>query len=472
MVKSLASSHNLLPGVMPVFALAACFALTACSSIRTESYPEGTDADVSDITGFTYFLPMRQAKFSITRTVIKNKELKRNLADAKAGLASATAALVKIKANFSAAQSLLLAVRADTDAEAKTHIKKSYKENEKLLKGGLAKVTTMKAAVKNAEAALNAGTKCSVASDKISLKLQPMGPDLNRKYRAIISSAPMSDKDISITANEKGLLSSTDAISHDRTADIIVEFAKTIAFFGQGGFTLPATPKALEIIPTPPAPKCPKIAPIEYAEFLDLSNEDEVKALNDKLSQLKTNYKIEVAGPTQKKAFNYENDKFKAALSKSGRERLSPGIDGLLYRVNVPHKVIIKKVEAGKTSVVDASIIFMPNAGPLSVVPLDTGLFVKTTNNLKFKDGVLVSRKFKEPSIVMEVVRLPLRIVDGVFESVSRIIPFTQKQTQDQTALINSQIELLKAQQALKDLEKELGRADAVNAPEAPTDVP
>jgi hypothetical protein len=117
---------------------------------------------------------------------------------------------------------------------------------------------------------------------------------------------------------------------------------------------------------------------------------------------------------------------------------------------------------AGKNpvkNVVDASILFLPNKGPLSMVPISSRMFVETTNNLVFKDGVLTSREFIRGSTIFEDARLPLRIIDAVFASVARIVPFATQQTTDQTALINAQIALANALQSQKVLEAELTAA-------------
>lgn len=95
---------------------------------------------------------------------------------------------------------------------------------------------------------------------KYSFKLELLEsePYSTAHFQASTKHWPWRDDEFTIMANEKGLLSSTKLTSTDRTADILVEIAKTISAIAMQGSsleTLGAKPTEPEC-PTTPEPFC------------------------------------------------------------------------------------------------------------------------------------------------------------------------------------------------------------------------
>ena len=109
---------------------------------------------------------------------------------------------------------------------------------------------------------------------------------------------------------------------------------------------------------------------------------------------------------------------------------------------------------AGAWQPIDAAIVSLPQAGPISFIPLKASTFVKTTSDVTFTDGVVVSWTSDRPSEGMEVVRLPLRILTSALDSVSGIVKLRVDYKTQSKGLSDADTALIASQSAqIKSLE-------------------
>lgn len=459
--------------------LASVLMVSACSSVETRKYGEpqtGTPQEVraiNSISGVNYYLPKRMAKFSISRTAIKKGDVDQKLALAKIVLKGAEESAAAKKMALEVILEKLSKIQAGVPDSYKNFYEAEYKKVKAAYDKAIVKLNSANAAKKAAEDAKKQFEKsdaCAVVDYAVKLEVLAPEPDLSQPYRATVPTNWFTSKDISLTVTEKGLLSSADATSVGHTADVLVALARTVGFFS-GGFSAASAPtfagvKGLAISPSAPAPDgkpiiCPEASKLNEVVFLDLADTVEVKSLNKTLSTtFKAPIELEVTSSLSAKNTRKvdQASKITGADLKDHRS-----IGGLLYRVNIPYRIRILKKDskaAGGEVVIQSAVHFLPNKSPISVIPMNSSLFGETKNNLTFKDGILTSRKLVEPSAALSIVKIPLDMVDAVFESLAKIVPFATKQTQDQSALINAQIELIKAQQSLKEAQQQQPNTD------------
>ena len=74
------------------------------------------------------------------------------------------------------------------------------------------------------------------------------------------------------------------------------------------------------------------------------------------------------------------------------------------------------------------------------------GFMTKTKYSVAFKDGILTSYDANRPSELLEVARTPMRIVNGLFDGVSKIISLRTGENNANASLSASESALLQAQ--------------------------
>lgn len=288
------------------------------------------------------------------------------------------------------------------------------------------------------------------------------------------------DDDLKITTTSSGLLTKADIISTDRTGDIIVEIAKAIAMFGVG-VPLPGGSGEFgmmsEDIDVEAEGKVCYPYPLRYDEIVDFENyADFTDSNNDQKSQDK---RIELKDsngftildtdpntgekyliPILSISLEKEGSIFKAGKIKSGLEKnVNPltGNNGILYRRDGSHLVNLLGCKESlcapeKSTTLATRQISMPNISPPLLLPYDALPLVTTTNKGVFENGMLVSYDTNQPSSVLELARLPARVLEGMLDAVTNLIQLRFNYSSESAKLAGSEIELVKKLDELKQL--------------------
>ncbi len=100
----------------------------------------------------------------------------------------------------------------------------------------------------------------------------------------------------------------------------------------------------------------------------------------------------------------------------------------------------------------DTLNVSLPQFGAISPVPQNSGFMTRTGHNNTFKDGVLVKYDADRPRELLEVARTPVRLVEGLFGGISKVISLRTGANADRVSLSAS--ELSSFQSLASDTEK------------------
>lgn len=375
--------------------------------------------------GIAYFLPRQLAKVTAKHIDLKFADLladlgkKQKAADAARGARSgleeaieATKAAIVEHAENTVVRDLLLA-----ELEAKKKALPGAKEQEE------AAATALKSATSALASAPRDGGVAAGRGTALTVELLPMSADPNFGFRATALHSPTRDDTQKLEISPAGLLVSTDFVATDRTGDILVELAG-IAGLAYGG----RYQRSLES----QKGDCGYV-PDQVISIVDFADQDQVDKLNADLACMGVRIQKpgDVSRPTEL-----------ASADQAVR-------GGLYYRraIEVPLRIEFCPTECGETGWVlrETKVLPLPQAGPISYVRQDAGLFVRTAYKLGFKDGMLVSYDADRPSELLEIARTPLRMVDAAFSSASKIISLRTGQNDAIAKLSASDLAVLKA---------------------------
>lgn len=128
--------------------------------------------------------------------------------------------------------------------------------------------------------------------------------------------------------------------------------------------------------------------------------------------------------------------------------------DGLFYRTNAPVVLKLLQTDGGSNVPIAGALMSLPQAGPVSYIPMHSSAFVKTVDTVQFTDGSLTSWSAERPSEVLEIVRLPVKVLSSVVSVAAQIVSVKVDYSTKTKALLDAQ----KAQmQADADRAKLLG---------------
>ncbi len=421
-------------------------ALAGCATV-TSNYVSTSDKTVS--AGVSYFLPRQLARVTVGRTLIKLEEATKALLTAKAGLDAANAAVEGLKAGIKEAGDLI----ADEDTpeagvtimqERIATLNAELVEANKALETANTAFTTAKTNLQSAAAPTTPAP--GPGAYKVALKIELLAPsaDPTQAYVLAPRHTAYRDDQHKLVVSPAGLLTSTNTIANDRTADILVEIA---AFAGAVAGDLSRNdPEPLPGV-VPHVDPCANV-PKEYIGIVDFANSTQVENLNDDLACLGIRAKPQ--------GENWSTVSIPANLPDP--EQAS--VDGIMYRRPVDVVVDIQrcmKAEGTCSTTVDTGwfstetiALSLPQAGPVSYVAQDSGFPTKSQYTLAFKDGILTDYDASRPSGALEIARTPMRVLNGFFDGVSKIISLRTGQNNNEAALANSETALLGANVALQ----------------------
>lgn len=298
----------------------------------------------------------------------------------------------------------------------------------------------------------------------VKMELQAPTADTDYGYSLNPKHNWMRDDTHKVKVTPAGLLSTVNIVAADRTADIVTELA---IFAGALSGNIPTGDagggtKSNLCLNTPE----------EIILMVDFANEHSVSALNSELKcfGMKVDNLSSSGNWVSKKTKNAVSgatttvhDKVNkvpgAQLSNNAsfvgtvvRKKDDSSWGGLFYRT--PVDVVLKISQCSKVPCeenvgwVTTKMLSqnLPQAGPISFVRQDAGLMTKTTYDLGFKDGVLTSYDANRPSEVLEVAKVPMKIIHGLADGVSKMVSIQIGKNKKLAELSESELALLQAQ--------------------------
>lgn len=472
----------LILGLLPI--------LAGCATVRTAP----VDMNVTNAEGVTYFLPKRDILMTATRTPLVKEEVEKSIKKIEGEIETAKteiAAQKKLQADAVLRLSNPTISAAD---QAKYTDQKSFADFviPKLEADNKAREAT-KAGLAASLAQHVAGT-CQFLYD-VKLELQPAAADTSQRFVANLTHSILRDDEQKFVVTQGGLLSSADVTATDRTGDILVEIAGAIGAFGGG----PGGVVKAETLDDAQGVPCELTIKTLRYQF-DPSVHASITGLNEVLKGGKWPFAVEESaiaaqflGPDSRQTF------FAAGADPDGSgkatrclrdpiqnsiryQQLCTPVDGLVYRTAVPAQLILWQCNsqtncqdsAGSRSnlvkvatPVQSATFLLPQVGPISYVPMRSSAFVKTVDNVVFADGMLTSWTASRPSELLEVVRLPVKLLKSVISVPAEIIKLRVDYSSQTESLSAAYAKQLAAEQQLKKLQECIRQLEASESSDA-----
>jgi hypothetical protein len=269
--------------------------------------------------------------------------------------------------------------------------------------------------------------ECAKIDYTVTLSLLPLEPDPSHAYIANLSRNVLRDDALKIETTPEGLLTNTEVTAVDRTAEIIIQIAATIASFG----VLPVPSPRIGILSKVPQPKdviCPK--PVTYEAVIDPADRAQIAdKINAELRSVLVPYQISWERPLPK-----------------GTAFKSPGgtIDGLLYRRPLPYIFSVSRCTPDCYRE-QAAIVLVPNEGPIASVPFNASSGVTTVDKVTFTQGMLTKWDTSKPSEIASIIRIPAGVVTTSLSTLTEVLQARFNVNSKEADLVNSEKSLLEA---------------------------
>lgn len=282
----------------------------------------------------------------------------------------------------------------------------------------------------------------------------------NKEWRYFLSKHTnfFYDDDLSLKVNPKGLLETVNITTEDKTPAVIDKVVDTFVDIARI-----ATSEGINLTADDSTAGAPtKLIPFHV--IFDPFEQDERNAAVKKLRDC--GFKIKFPNPPWAEAHPRDGK----SILLAERVRTEPGIypaaresTGVVYRPPTIVEVEILTTSNVQTGLLQHVWVRMPDPYELAVLDTSRAFLVKKKNNYAFTDGDLIQVDHTKPSQALALVGIPASIVHKVAEAIPTLISLednrakrtppdlVEQKTQldAQTALINSRLALLQAQQKL-----------------------
>jgi hypothetical protein len=479
-----------------------------CSEvIVTRRVVEGTVSE-----GVTYFLPKRLHQVTVKMTLVQvNEESVKKARDEVVktaivlkALQSKIAELEPQVASLKATAEAIAAVPPGTPSSpALPDAVKKFDATSGELEGAriLARVAASDyehALIRVGELERELAAREGVSGEEVAscrydsvIKVVPLKlvPDDRYPFVAKLNHNPFYDDKLVLRTTPEGLLTGATGESTDRTGDVLVTIAQTVAMFmtgvpvgGVGSFQMPAFKATRDRKKDGDGDKepasCPPGGTIE--RIVDLASTREHVSINAFLRE----YGLRMDKLTRNLVELEERpcDPECAAATMSDarrghvRERKKPPLTtaaGLLYRRDLPYQLTFSRCQPPATggscddkdptwAPISSQMVFLPQRSPIAQIGFKGGGLVTSNADLAFSDGMLTTMDTKRPSEVLSVVKLPLNVVRGMTSVITEIISLKVDYATKDAAYATQLYNMTKA---LDDLAK-------LSAPKAPATPP
>lgn len=449
-----------------IIAPAAAIALLGpgCSTTAVQSSHQLL-ASAGQPRGLTYFLPMRQARLTLTRAPADPEELVAKRDEKVVALAAALAQAAAAKARREQAEAMLAALAANAA---------SRPDQIKLVELAVAQETVLAAAAealrvgvtdlgRQIVAAQAAGGECRYTA---KIELLPVQADPRERFVADLSHSRWRDDTVRFDVSPAGLLTSANVVADDQTGQILVELAGLAGSVAGALVETPAPRTAAAA-----RSRCDGVPVL--TRIFDPANGRDVASVNQDLARASYPFRIEttVYDPGTPAPIVTRADE---AFSDRGSDRQSDGreygrVPGVYYRSPAPVVMELRyaplQTEAAAATImpagapVDAVVMLLPQAGPVSWLPMEASSFVKTTHDVQFVDGSISSWSSERPSQILAAARVPGQAIDSFAGALARVLTLRVETSNGREALGAQQVEEIVQQERYRLLLQCLTRA-------------
>lgn len=438
--------------------------LSSCATIR--STPRSANELAS---GVTYYLPKRDIKITAERKLLKKDDLQKVIATKKTELETVSASIKTLEASIKTANDRLKIASVQASADAVATLKEELAIATADLELAKGRKTSVDTEIKTAEASLRIlevapANSCAFS---YSAAIELLAPVADTRVRLVADAfhSPLRDDDTKLAVNAAGLFSTANVVAADRTGDILVEIASAFSGLGGAGDPLAAFDGGSQL--ADPG-ECAKL-PTKFAYRLDPSSAAERSAVNGELKVAGFPFRVQV--PAMANGYDGANSiADRQRIGGSAQDKTYPindalrhqGMNGaLFYRTALPQTIILRQCTTGTQCApegadsvpIDATITMLPQIGPVSYIPMRSSAFVKTVDDVVFDNGMLVSWNASRPSEVLEVVRLPVKILKSIVSVPAEIFKLRIDLSDQQKGLAASQQAQMAAQAKLAKIQ-------------------
>lgn len=425
------------------FALAAVAALGACSTVQTsrvENYSHNEAAS-----GFTYFLPKRQIRFIATRDPASETALTQLKAQREAALKAAVQAFGEADTAYNAAKA-----RYDTAvATNTTSILATLQGAMELanVERALAERNRNEAQTQLDDVLAQIAASVAAGDCRYSAQIELLPAQADPRYRMVARTqhSGFRDDQQTFTISQAGLLTSTNIVATDRTGDILVEAARS------AGRLAALNPSMIAQAETRPVDCTSSPRRFERTfdplEGIHLDNGNirfpAVDQLNLELGPSPFPFLLQINA-----AFLRDdplpNDDQIAWRFDEANTNWNPAGGELFYRTPVPVTFTILEGQVQGTPI-RSVVMALPQAGPISSIPMASSAFVKSQDQLTFVDGMLTSWTNDRPSEFAGAVAVPGNIVGGLVGGMVQGFKDTASLDNEEVTAIESELALERA---------------------------
>lgn len=417
--------------------------------------------------GLTYFLPMRQARLTLARAPANPAQLIEKRDEKVVALAAAAAQAAAAKARREQAEAVLAALTPNAA---------SRPDQIKLVELAVAQETVLTAAAealrvgvadlgRQIVTAQTVGGECRYTA---KIELLPVQADPRERFVADLWHSRWRDDTVRLDVSPAGLLTSANVVAVDQTGQILVELAGLAGSLSGALLETPA-PR------TEAAARSPCDGVPVLTRIFDPANGRDVSSVNEDLLEAKFPFRIAMTvyepgtpGSIVTRAGE--------AFSDRGSDRQSTGRDyglvpGIYYRSPAPvvlelrHAPLVAETDAStpplipEDTPVEAVVMLLPQAGPVSWLPMEASSFVKTTHDVQFADGSVSSWSSDRPSQFLAAARVPGQAIDAFAGALGRILTLRVETSNSREALGAQQVEEIVQQERYRLLLQCLTRA-------------
>ena len=419
-----------------IAALAAAGSILAgCTTIKSEKRIQSGFDRESDA-GLTYFLPQKFVTIDIKPKTIDPKKTKKALEQKNAALGQTREEKMRADKEAKRLEALVGRLTAGTPAKDKLQtelmiVKAQAAISKTDFNRLIAEVEQL-----NDDLVL-ARSDSENCRFEVSAKLSTSYPDPTNRMLARPVHQALRDDTAKIAVSPGGLLSSANAVAVDQSGQILAEIAGAVSAMGPrdaADFTAGVSQT--------PAIKCADLIPIKYTfnpldkvHLTELSRYLESYGLRIKFDRLGSKF----LEPNSNLSGNIGLvEPLKQAANLDPVDNAT--VDGLFYRSSAPVLMLVEQKSTDSTWLpADASILMLPQAGPVSYIPFRSSAFVKTVDDVEFVNGEIKSWSTDRPSEVLEVVRLPVKILKSIVSIPAEILSIKVDYSSDANQLAQNQ---------------------------------
>ncbi|MDP3080479.1 MAG: hypothetical protein Q8M90_06595 [Brevundimonas sp.] len=389
--------------------------------------------------GVTYFLPMRLMKVTMTRAPVTLDRLiaERDAKVVELAATSATATAARSTRDQAIAVLAALAPTATSRADQVKVVERTTAEEVVLaarVASQTAEVNALKEAIRISQ---TTGDNCLYSA---KLELMPPQADRNARFVATMPHNILRDETINIVVTPGGLLTSANVTATDQTGQILTQIAGLLGSFTGASRGGAEPPEGCE-------------GPPSLMRQFDPMSTTDLASVNNELDAADFPFRIRV--PNDQRGGGMGADAADGYLPRAGVSG-----PGFFYRTAAPVSVRLVRlwdpptpstVPEGDTTNADAQPDLngdepsvaetvpasdfavrevtideqptpLPQAGPVSYLPMPASPFVTTTNNVQFVDGALISQALQRPSEVKAGVDSAANAVTAFFKALGDLL--------------------------------------------------